>query len=174
MENPPPINERSPRWNTQAMSTSSASFTNSSVEYHLESQRLDNKCNEMETCKWTLRIHLPSRIALFVYNYAKLSMLQIYYDFIFQFFDCCDFRYCEMDTDRAYIVFSNSNWLSVMKSDLREKYLKHPHLAHFSDTYEPDNQYSCFTATVDKSTLGTTVSVIMVTNTALREYKNNA
>ena len=105
---------------------------------------LDDEYYEVETRARTIRIDLPSQIAFFVYNYAKLRMLEFYYDFMLRFFDRSDFQYCEMDTDSAYIAFSNSDWLSLMKPGLREKYLKHRHLAHFSDRYEPDNEYNWF------------------------------
>jgi hypothetical protein len=42
------------------------------------------------------------QIGCFVYQYAKLQMLEFYYDFMDVFVDRSDFQYCSMDTDSAY------------------------------------------------------------------------
>ena len=44
-------------------------------------------------------------IGFFVYQYAKLRMLQFYYDFMDKYLDRSEFQYCDgMDTDSAHIV----------------------------------------------------------------------
>jgi hypothetical protein len=53
-----------------------------------------------------LTLDLPLQIGCFVYQYAKLRMLQFYYDFIDVFVDHRDFQYCSMDTDSAYMALS--------------------------------------------------------------------
>ena len=35
---------------------------------------------EVESCKKNIKLNLPSQIGFFVYQYAKLRMLQFYYD----------------------------------------------------------------------------------------------
>ena len=70
------------------------------------------KCNqlnedtfEVEMSKKTITLDLPLQIGRFVYQYAKLRMLQFYYDFIDVFVDHRDFQYCSMDTDCIYGPF---------------------------------------------------------------------
>ena len=87
----------------------------------LSINQLDEEYYEVETRTTTIHIDLPTQIAFFVYNYAKLRMLEIYYDFMARFFDKRDFQYCEMDTDSAYIAFSSADWLMLMKPGLRKQ-----------------------------------------------------
>ena len=46
-------------------------------------RKLDNITEdtyEVESCKKNIKLNLPSQIGFFVYQYAKLRMLQFYYD----------------------------------------------------------------------------------------------
>ena len=54
---------------------------------------------EIEKSKPELRLSLSIQIGCFILQYAKLHMLQFYYDFLDKFIDRTDFQYCEMDTD---------------------------------------------------------------------------
>ena len=49
------------------------------------------------------------QIGFVVYQYAKLKMLQFYFDFLDKYLDRSDFQYCEMDTDSAYIAIADQN-----------------------------------------------------------------
>jgi hypothetical protein len=60
--------------------------------------------------KQTIRLDLPMQFGCFVYRYAKLRMLEFYYDFIHVFVDRRDFQYCAMDTDSAYMVCPLPVW----------------------------------------------------------------
>jgi hypothetical protein len=44
------------------------------------------------------------QIGCFVYQYAKLRMLEFYYNFMDVFVDRSDSQYCSMDTDSAYMA----------------------------------------------------------------------
>ena len=44
-----------------------------------------------------------------MYQYAKLRMLQFYYDFLDKYLDRSDFQMCEKDTDSAYIAISGKS-----------------------------------------------------------------
>ena len=57
-----------------------------------------------------------------VYQHAKLRMLEFYYDFMVKFFDKSDWQYCEMDTDSAYMAWSDPDWESLVKPELRDAY----------------------------------------------------
>ena len=56
---------------------------------------------EISKTKKSIKMDLPIQIGFFVYQYAKLRMLEFYYDLIDKFLDRSDFEYCEMDTDSA-------------------------------------------------------------------------
>ena len=57
-----------------------------------------------------------------MYQYAKLRMLQFYYDFLDKYLDRSDFQMCEMDTDSAYIAISGDSVESLVKPELREEF----------------------------------------------------
>ena len=60
----------------------------------------------MQSSKKKIKLDLSLQVGFFVYQYAKLLMLQFYYDFLDKCIDRSDFEYCKMDTDSAYIVIS--------------------------------------------------------------------
>ena len=62
---------------------------------------------EVETFKKSLNFSLPFQIGFFVYGYAKLRMLEFYYDFLDYFVHRTDFQCCEMDTDSLYLALAN-------------------------------------------------------------------
>ena len=61
---------------------------------------------EIELNKQVVKYTLPLHIGFFVYQYAKLRMLQFYYDFVDRYVKRPLFEYCEMDTDSAYIALA--------------------------------------------------------------------
>jgi len=73
---------------------------------------------EVEKSKEQLDINLPIQIGYFILQYAKLRMLQFYYDYQDVYVDRGDFAYCEMDTDSAYMALSGPTFTSVVKPDL--------------------------------------------------------
>jgi hypothetical protein len=85
--------------------------------------QLSDQYYEIEKAKTTLRLNLPVQIGYFILQYAKLHMLQFYYDFLDKFVERCNFEYCEMDTDSAYMALSGPDFLSVVKPELRSEYL---------------------------------------------------
>ena len=89
------------------------------------SVKLDNITEdtyEVESCKKTVKLNLPIQVGFFVYQYAKLRMLQFYYDFLDKYLDRTDFQMCEMDTDSAYIAISGDSVESLVKPELREEF----------------------------------------------------
>jgi hypothetical protein len=71
--------------------------------------------------KKTIRLDLPMHIGCFVYQYAKLRMLEFYYDFMDVFVDRSDFQYCSMDTDSAYMALSATSLEEVIKPDMQQR-----------------------------------------------------
>ena len=78
---------------------------------------------EIEKDKKSLRMNLPLQIGYFILQYAKLRMLQFYYDFMLKFVNRNDFEYCEMDTDSAFMALAGPSLESVIKPEMKQKYL---------------------------------------------------
>ncbi|XP_078694703.1 uncharacterized protein LOC144923755 [Branchiostoma floridae x Branchiostoma belcheri] len=102
---------------------------------------------EIETGKRKITFDLPIQIGFYVYQYAKMRMLQFYFDFMLEFVDVSDFQYCEMDTDSAYIAISADRLEDVIKPHMRERYENEKHL-WFPRTDDPEH------AAYDKRTPG--------------------
>ncbi|XP_071797162.1 uncharacterized protein [Asterias amurensis] len=88
---------------------------------------LDDELYECDMTKKVIRFNLPLQIGFFVYQYAKLRMLEFYYDFLLKFIDPSDFQMCEMDTDSAYLAISGENLDDVIKPDMKQQYLEEKH-----------------------------------------------
>ena len=87
-----------------------------------ELNTLSDDCYEVEMAKKSIRLDMPTQIGFFILQYAKLRMLEFYYDFLDRFIDRSDFQYCYMDTDSAYAAFSSENVEDLIKPELREEY----------------------------------------------------
>ena len=79
---------------------------------------------EIEMNKSVVKYTLPLHIGFFVYQYAKLRMLQFYYDFVARYVDRSLFQYCEMDTDSAYIALAGDTIDDLVTSEHREHYFR--------------------------------------------------
>jgi hypothetical protein len=88
---------------------------------------LDDDVYEIDMAKKIIRLNLPLQIGFFVYQFAKLRMLQFYYDFLLKFVHPSDFQMCEMDTDSAYLAISGNTLDDVIKDDMKEQYLREKH-----------------------------------------------
>ena len=79
---------------------------------------------EIEMNKSVVKYTLPLHIGFFVYQYAKLRMLQFYYDFVARYVDRSLFQYCEMDTDSAYIALAGDSIDDLVAQEHREHYFR--------------------------------------------------
>lgn len=77
---------------------------------------------ELEMAKNKIKLDLPIQLGYFILQYAKLRMLEFYYDFIDVFVDRSDFEYCEMDTDSAYMVIFGRCLEDVKKPEMKRIY----------------------------------------------------
>ena len=77
---------------------------------------------EVQSCKKSIKLNLPIQVGFFVYQYAKLRMLQFYYDFLDKYLNRSDFQMCEMDTDSAYIAISGDSVESLVKPELKAEF----------------------------------------------------
>ena len=78
---------------------------------------------EIEMSKGVVTYTLPLHIGFVVYQYAKLRMLQFYYDFVDRYVERPLFQYCEMDTDSAYITLAGESIDDLVVD--RENYFRH-------------------------------------------------
>ena len=83
---------------------------------------LGNGTYEITKHKSKIKMDTPIQIGCAVYQYAKLRMLEFYYDFMDKYFSREDFEYIQMDTDSAYIAFSEVDIEKCVKPELREEY----------------------------------------------------
>ena len=72
--------------------------------------------------KRKIRLDLPIQLGYFILQYAKLRMLEFYYDFMDCYVDRSDFEYCEMDTDSAYMAISGSSLEDIIKPEMKAEY----------------------------------------------------
>ena len=79
---------------------------------------------EIEMNKSVVKYTLPLHIGFFVYQYAKLRMLQFYCDFVDRYIERPLFQYCEMDTDSAYIALAGDTIDDLVTSEHREHYFR--------------------------------------------------
>ena len=77
---------------------------------------------QVESCKKSIKLNLPIQVGFFVYQYAKLHMLQFYYDFLDEYLERADFQMCEMDTDSAYIAITGDSVESLIKPEIRAQF----------------------------------------------------
>ena len=92
--------------------------------YFRQLEPIDDDTYEVHSAKKRINLNLPTQIGFFVYQYAKLRMLEFYYDFMDKYVDRADFEYCEMDTDSAYIAISGESVDALVRPRLREEYEK--------------------------------------------------
>ena len=79
---------------------------------------------EIEMNKSVVKYTLPLHIGFFVYQYAKLHMLQFYYDIVDKYVERPLFQYCEMDTDSAYIALAGESIDGLVRADRRAHYFR--------------------------------------------------
>ncbi len=101
-------------------STNSAqNFVNDPKFVNLE--ELDDKIFEFEMQKKRIVQDIPVQIGYFILQYAKLFMLQFFYDFLTVFFKPSDYCLMSMDTDSFYVAFAAENPFALVDKALRMK-----------------------------------------------------
>ena len=82
---------------------------------------------EVSMAKRVVDWNLPNHIGFFVYQYAKLRMLDFYYSVVAKFIDDKDFQMAEMDTDSLYFSISGPSLDSVIKRAKRREFYSEFH-----------------------------------------------
>ena len=83
--------------------------------------KFPNGYYEVEKTKLKIILDLPVHLGVFILNYAKLRMLEFYYDCVDKYLSHEDFEYSEMDTDSAYMAISGDSFEQLIKPELREE-----------------------------------------------------
>ena len=73
---------------------------------------------EVELSKSRITLDLPVVLGFAILQYAKLRMLQFYYDCLDKYIDRTDIERTEMDTDSLYFAISGKNLEDVIKPDI--------------------------------------------------------
>ena len=76
--------------------------------------KLDSDFFEVEHAKKQTVFNMPIQLGFFVLQYAKLRMLEFYYNCVDKYLDRKDFQYCSMDTDSAYFSMSDNSFESLV------------------------------------------------------------
>ena len=61
---------------------------------------------------------IPKQLGFFVLQYAKLRMLEFYYDCLDYYMNRDDYELCQMDTDSIYLLFLQNYLNPVWKATL--------------------------------------------------------
>ncbi|KAK7460757.1 hypothetical protein BaRGS_00038835 [Batillaria attramentaria] len=85
----------------------------------------DSGFYEAKLRKKSVTVDLPIQIGIFVYGYAKLKLLQFYYEFLDFYLDRADFQAVTCDTDSIYIALSHSTLGEAVKPHLKQHFSQH-------------------------------------------------
>ena len=69
---------------------------------------------EVELVKSEIEHKEPIIVGFFIFNYAKLRMLELYYNFFKKVCDTDKYEELEMDTDSLYLALSEENLEDVI------------------------------------------------------------
>jgi hypothetical protein len=81
----------------------------------------DDATYEVQSSNKKIKLDLPLQVGFFVNQYAKLRMLQVYYDCFDKYIDRSDFEFCETDTDSAYIAISGESIEELVKPEMKDE-----------------------------------------------------
>ena len=91
-------------------------------EHFYSLTELPNGYYEVEKTKKKINLDLPIHLSVFILNYAKLRMLEFYYDFLDYYLPHEGFQILEMDTDSNYLGITAENVEDLIKLELREEF----------------------------------------------------
>ncbi|XP_063692200.1 uncharacterized protein LOC134824307 isoform X1 [Bolinopsis microptera] len=94
---------------------------------------------EVTRLKKSVKHDLPLQLGFFVYQQAKLKMLEFYFDVVDRFIERQNFCLLEMDTDSLYLALSVKTLDEVIKPDLWEEWLE-AKKTWFPRTDTPENR----------------------------------
>jgi len=95
--------------------------------FYQHSTDLDGKYYECTFLKRKITHNRNTAFGWHVYSYAKLMLLEFFYDFLHKYFDLRDFEPILADTDSMYVAFAAEDWESLVKPELRDEYQRTRH-----------------------------------------------
>ena len=81
-------------------------------------EKIDDKLYELQHAKTRISHDLPLHLGFFILQYAKLRLLEYYYDFLDYYGDRRDFQFICCDTDSAYIALSTNTLRESVRNNL--------------------------------------------------------
>ena len=98
----------------------------------------------VEFSRSNISIDLPLQIGFSILNYAKLSILSFYYDFLLKYLNRNDFEFLECDTDSSYIALYTQKLDECILPHMKEQFGKGLQNCCSADRYEPtvDNWFA--------------------------------
>ena len=93
---------------------------------------------ECEENKEEIKLDLPIVLGFFILQYAKLRMLEFYYDFVDRYIAREDYELAEMDTDSLYLTLSGENLESVIKREHLQDFRNRIHNNCTDDAFDAD------------------------------------
>ena len=82
--------------------------------------RVNNSLYEVELAKAQIERQEPIVVRFFILQYAKLRMLELYYNFFTKFCDVTMFEELEMDTDSLYLTLAEKELEVCMRPEMRD------------------------------------------------------
>lgn len=86
-------------------------------------KHITDNCYEVHMRKKEVVLDLPIVIGLSVYNWAKIRMLEFFYDVLQKYFDKSDYQCLQTDTDSIYLALSADNLLDLVKPELKQEFV---------------------------------------------------
>ena len=84
--------------------------------------KFDADFYEVEHAKNQIRFKMPIQLGFFILQYAKLRMLDFYYNCLDKYLNRSDFEYISMDTDSGYFALTSNTIEDLVKSSEVDSY----------------------------------------------------
>ena len=86
--------------------------------------QINSQCYKITMARKTVNCFQPIQIGFFVYGWAKLRMLEFYYDFLNYYIPRPRFEILLTDTDSLYVAFSDLQWKDRISRPLYPQFLQ--------------------------------------------------
>ena len=83
---------------------------------------MNNSLFEVEIAKPQIEHKEPIIVGFLIFEYAKLRMLELYYNFFTRFCDVNNFEELEMDTDSPYLALTGKELEDCIRPEIRAEW----------------------------------------------------
>ena len=83
---------------------------------------VNNSLYEIELAKAQIEHKVPIIVGFFILQYAKLRMLELYYNFFIRFCDVNKFEELEMDTDSLYLAVALKELEDCLRPEMKAEW----------------------------------------------------